>query len=220
MLSKPRYLSLVNNIGFGKKLPDAIYLHDEYFELLSLELQNFINGLSKTLELSNNDWNLIKLFTKSFKVSFLSYPGFYSDSYPTLMKSISVDLEKLTTKLTQYKQNENPPILHRKELFIPETSPYQKEFQEITKEGEEIGLYEKTSKIGFKQSWLKLINEKGYELNNGHLHPLSNFKQIQQQSNTYKVDRHKTALTRYDFSLPIKQLLQKELLTPENTFFD
>lgn len=220
MLTKDRYLSLIKSIDFGKKLPDAIYLHEEYLKFLPLELQNFIDGLSNTLELEPYDWNLIKLFRKSFKVSFLSYPDFYKDSYPALTKSVSVDLEKLSHKVIKYDQNENPPILHRKELFIPSSSPYQKEFQEITQEGEEIGLYEKTSKIGFKQGWLKLINEKGYQLVNGNLHPLSNFDEFQTTNLTSKIDRHKTAITRYDFSLPIKQLLQHEILTPDKSFFD
>jgi DNA phosphorothioation-associated putative methyltransferase len=142
LLTKDRYLSLIKSIDFGKKLPDAIYLHEEYLKFLPLELQNFIDGLSNTLELEPYDWNLIKLFRKSFKVSFLSYPDFYKDSYPALTKSVSVDLEKLSHKVIKYDQNENPPILHRKELFIPSSSPYQKEFQEITQEGEEIGLYD------------------------------------------------------------------------------
>lgn len=220
MLSKPVYLSFVKKIQFGKSLPDSVYLHRDYLEKLPLELKRFVFGLATTLDLTETDWDVIKLFKHHFKVSLLSYPDFYIEPYPELKKAYTVDLEALKTKESCYLNSKNPPILHRKELFIPEDNPYFRGFSEITQEGEQIGLYKQTSKIGFKNGWLKTIREHGYELVDGELMPLS-LDQIEETSdNGSEIDRHKTALTRYEFSLPFKKLFEHDLVSGDLSVFD
>lgn len=220
MLSKPLYLSLVKKTKFGKSLPDSVYLHKDYLDELPSELKRFLLGLADTLKLQDSQWDVVKLFKSHFKISFLSYPSFYLDPYPELKHSTTVDLESLKTKEITYNNSQNPPILHRKELFIPPSNSYFKEFSEITLEGEKIGLYKNTSKIGFKQGWLKTIKENGYSLENGELIPLSPEEFEQSTDPNSKIDRHKTALTRYEFSLPLKKLLEHGQLSEETTVFD
>ncbi|MBF4281074.1 hypothetical protein EAY27_28770, partial [Vibrio anguillarum] len=88
-----------------------------------------------------------------FRLSLLSYPEFYSDSYPALEQSLNVDLSKLTHKVTCYRSSDNPPILHRKETMILPDSEYYDHFVALTQEGEKAGLYDNTRTIGFKRSW-------------------------------------------------------------------
>jgi len=154
-----KFKKLLKDIKLGKKLPDAIYLHVDAFDEIPGALSKFTQIVANALKVSS--WNVAKFSRKEFKLSLLYYPDFYEDSYPALEQAVTVDLKKLEHKVISYKDSENPPILHRKELFVPESHGMYGLFCEITKEGEDVGLYENTRIIGFKETWKNLIEKKG-----------------------------------------------------------
>lgn len=47
----------------------------------------------------------------------LAYPAFESDPHPALRHAITIDLAAGKARHTDYADNPNPPILHRKELI-------------------------------------------------------------------------------------------------------
>src|SRR5262249_16151848 len=116
----------------------------------------------------------------------------------------------------------NPPILHRKEAFLPPGDQRIADFAALTKREEEAGLYRDPSRIGLRTQWLTLLKRLnlGYE---GHsLVSLRTPASDQDSVNGDKPDvvRHRTAIKRYDLSKPVKQLLQRNLLRKGETFFD
>ncbi len=211
------FQTLVKQIKIGKHLPDAIYLHRDTFSELPQSLSQFIPAVAKALNIQDENWHLVKLFKKDFRLSLLSYPDFYQDAYPSLKQSVNVDLSKLTHKITDYTQSENPPILHRKETMILPDSPYVEEFKAITAEGEAAGLYENTRIIGFKRSWENLINQKSYDLVDGRLFRSSTFLP---QKESAGIDRHKTAIVRHELSAPMKTLVKHGYLEGNYSIFD
>lgn len=211
------FLSLVAKITIGKQLPDAIYLHKDALTAIPEVLQKFIPAVAKAVNLPDGEWNLIKLFKKEFRLSLLHYPEFYTDSYPSLKQSLNVDLSKLTHKITQYQDSDNPPILHRKETMILPTSDYYDSFVNLTQEGENAGLYQNSRLIGFKQSWLNLIARHGYELVDGRLFRSS---AIMTDQNDHGIDRHKTAIVRHELSAPMKMLAKHGYLEGNYSIFD
>jgi DNA phosphorothioation-associated putative methyltransferase len=108
------------------------------------------------------EFNVIKLRTDGLKVSFLSYPDFFTDAHPALRHAIAVDLVTGRSRHTDYADNINPPILHRKESFIPADHPSRAEFEALTKQEEDAGLYQDTTTIGFKLNWDRLLRAKGW----------------------------------------------------------
>ena len=211
------FTQLVKETKSGKQLPDALYLHIDAFSALPKTLQGFIPAVAKALNIKENDWNLVKLFKKEFRLSLLSYPEFYQDAYPSLHKSINVDLSKLTHRITEYSTSENPPILHRKETMILSDNKYYDDFIQVTIEGENAGLYDNTRLIGFKQSWLNLIKRHGYELVDGRLFRCS---AVIEPETKDKIDRHKTAIVRHELSAPMKTLAKNGFLEGNLTLFD
>ena len=211
------FTQLVKETKLGKQLPDALYLHIDAFSALPKTLQGFIPAVAKALNIKENDWNLVKLFKKEFRLSLLSYPEFYQDAYPSLHKSINVDLSKLTHRITEYSTSENPPILHRKETMILSDNKYYDDFIQVTVEGENAGLYDNTRLIGFKQSWLNLIKRHGYELVDGRLFRCS---AVIEPETKDKIDRHKTAIVRHELSAPMKTLAKNGFLEGNLTLFD
>tara|TARA_R110001583_G_scaffold112917_6_gene263177 strand:+ start:65102 stop:67144 length:2043 start_codon:yes stop_codon:yes gene_type:complete len=211
------FSDLIKEIKVGKQLPDAIYLHKDAFRELPQTLNRFIPAVAKALNINENDWNLVKLFKKEFRLSLLNYPEFYQESYPALNKSINVDLNKLSHRITEYSNSENPPILHRKETMILTDNPHYEHFTQVTIEGENAGLYENTRMIGFKQSWLNLIARHGYELIDGRLFRSSS---VIDPTSEKSIDRHKTAIVRHELSAPMKTLAKSGFLEGDYTVFD
>jgi hypothetical protein len=109
--------------------------------------------------------------------------------------------------------------LHRKETFLPEQHPERDAFEVLTRAEEAAGLYEHPTTIGFKLNWERLLIEKrliiqGHSLERGRREPAAESRPEP------IIDRHKTAMTRYDLSKPVKTLLEYGMLKAEATFFD
>ena len=217
------YKSLVKQISIGKQLPDSVYLHELAIDSLPKQLGSHLARALIDLELDDKDWNILKFFKRDHKVTLLHYPGFFDDSYPTLHTSYTVDLAKATVRKANYNKSDNPPILHRKETFLKPDHPLVPKFVEITKEGEAIGLYEKTTRIGFKSNWEKLIKSKGYFLDeHGRLQALSDKPIPQSNPSNFngEVERHKTAIDRNQLSQPMQALARHNYLNGEYSILD
>ena len=210
------YKKLIKQLKLGKQLPTAIYLHKTALQsALPDEIQTLLKSTIQQHKFDNFDCNLLKLFKRDFKLTLLNYPEFDSYAYPALKNCITIDLIENTYKQTDYTKSDNPPILHRKETFVLPTHPSIKTFEEITAEGEKIGLYKNTNKIGFKSHWQKLITSKGYELDyQGRLHqvvqtntqPINSVKTANDQTAKPKIQRHLTAINRDRLSAPFQKL--------------
>ena len=206
-----RFLELIEETGFGKKLPNAVYLHNSALSQIHQELQSFVSVIEKAVKCEA--WNVLKLSRNEFRLSLLNYPHFETNPYPSLKKSLSVDLVKLSTEERDYSDQTNPPILHRKELLVLEDHPEFENFRQITLEGENAGLYENTAIIGHKQSWEFLIKQKGYELVDGRLFRASSFSDL-------TINREKTAISRYQLSSPFVAAAKLNLLSGHYSVMD
>ncbi|ELA9593028.1 DNA phosphorothioation-associated putative methyltransferase [Vibrio parahaemolyticus] len=215
-MNEELFAKLVSDIKVGKQLPDAVYLHRDAFSALPNVMAQFIPAVAKAVSLEEDDWNLVKLFKKEFRLSLLHYPDFYTHSYPALRQSLNVDLSKLSHKITSYEDSDNPPILHRKETMILPDSEHYVHFQSLTQEGESAGLYENSRLIGFKRSWEYVIARHGYELVDGRLFRSTSVIQIEESG----IDRHKTALVRHELSAPMKTLVKHGYLEGSYSIFD
>ncbi len=217
-MNAEQFKELVNSLDVGKKLPDSVYFHKDTFSDIPEGLSKFIKIVAKALKIDDDNWNLIKVFRKDFRLSLLNYPLFFEDSYPALEQSVNVDLTKLSHRVTSYSKQENPPILHRKETMIPTSHASYEHFCMLTQEGEAAGLYENSRMIGFKSSWERLIEKHGYELVDGRLFRSSAVNS--NVNNDKEIDRHKTAIVRHELSAPMKTLAKNGFLSGEYSIFD
>ena len=215
------YKEEVSQIAIGKKMPDAVYLHRDALLFLSDNLRDEVSSVESTHS-SDFEWNIVKLYRRDHRISFLNYPDFFEDSYPALDASLTVDLVRAKSRKTSYKNSENPPILHRKETFISECHPHYKVAKSITQEGEEIGLYANTKRIGYRKNWEKLIADKGYVLIDGHL-ARGDHKLAQAHIDTDRetsIKRHRTAINRDRLSSPMQGLARHGFLEGRLSVFD
>jgi DNA phosphorothioation-associated putative methyltransferase len=100
-------------------------------------------------------------------MSYLSYPEFERDPHPALAASLVVPLQTFRIRYYDYKDSKNPPILHRKEEFLPPDHPLRAKFARLTRQEEKWGLYEQPETIGTREGWEKVLAERGVHLS-GH----------------------------------------------------
>ena len=103
--------------GVGKLLPDAIYVHHTAVEHLPPVLRVY-EGCGRQLAGAVEGLTLIKLFRRRARVSYLAYEDFNRVAHPALRSAVVADLKRLDLHFRDYTRSSNPPILHRKELFV------------------------------------------------------------------------------------------------------
>ena len=150
----------------GKILPGALYLHHRALDHLSPMLRVY-EGCGRQLAGTIDGANLVKLGRREPKLSYLVYPDFDRIGHPTLAEAFVADLRNLTLQRRDYRRSANPPILHRKELFVPHDYPGRARFARLTRQEENAGLYNTHVDIGHQKEWCMLV-ERGNAHIKGH----------------------------------------------------
>jgi DNA phosphorothioation-associated putative methyltransferase len=150
----------------GKGTPNGLYVHASAVSSLPTLLRLF-EGCARTFLGAVEGANIIKLHRESPQVSYLSYPEFDKAPHPALASSVIVDLQTFRVAARDYSQSKNPPILHRKELFVSADYPLREKFERLTRQEEKAGLYDSTDTIGTRDGWLQALKSRSVQLR-GH----------------------------------------------------
>jgi DNA phosphorothioation-associated putative methyltransferase len=150
----------------GKLTPQALYIHVSALPYLPLPLRLY-EACARHYVGAVDGANLIKLHRLKPKVSYLAYPSFDKDPHPALLGALVVPLSDFKVEYWDWSSSENPPILHRKETFVPTDYPHRDLFARLTKAEEKAGFYENPATIGTRNPWLDLVTQKGYQFR-GH----------------------------------------------------
>jgi DNA phosphorothioation-associated putative methyltransferase len=209
----------------GKIVLNNVYWHFSLTPAQNAEVQEHISKAEILAGLQAGiDYNVIKYDSKGSALSFLNYPNFYDDPFPALEVSYRVDIGSLRVEKRSYAGSFNPPILHRKELFLSTVDPHVAQFRELTEIAEQLGLFENPIHIGFKQAWEGLIAEKGFKLIDHQFVPIGNDESVDEESlaeiERNAISRHLTALTRSNLSAPMQCLARNGFLNGALSVFD
>lgn len=150
----------------GKRTPSALYVHKSALDALP-PLLRLYEGCARSYIGRIDGANLIKLHTDEPIVSYLAYPDFESDPHPQLAEATTIHLQTFRVRERHYRASKNPPILHRKELFLLPDHPLSGKFARLTRHEESKGLFEHSSRIGTRFGWEQRLRERGFALK-GH----------------------------------------------------
>ena len=150
----------------GKLTPAALYIQVSALSHLPPILRVY-EGCARAYIGAVEGANIIKLHRGSPQVSYLSYPEFERDPHLALAASLVVPLQTFRIRYYGYKDSKNPPILHRKEEFLPPDHPLRAKFSRLTRQEEKWGLYYQSETIGTQEGWGKALGERGVYLS-GH----------------------------------------------------
>jgi DNA phosphorothioation-associated putative methyltransferase len=152
--------------AFGKLMPTALYVHVGGVSRLAPVLRVY-EGCARVLTGEIAGATVIKLRRDEPKISYLGYPEFDTLAHPVLEFSVRVDLRSFDIKNRQFKDSGNPPVLHRKELFVPGDYPGRDVFEELTKAEISLGLRDESQDIGLQKQWDEALHRKGVRIS-GH----------------------------------------------------
>lgn len=211
-------------LNIGKLVVNNLYIHKEAKASLPRHLFDILISAEDILEKQkiNLEYNAIKIARNKTAISLLHYEPF-TFSFPTLIESYTVNLLSKQVIRKSYVEQNNPPILHRKELLLPPDHPDIPKFAALTKQLEDAGLFKDSRKIGYKKQWEERLRNAGYKVVDHQLVRLDGSEipppeVIEQTSKN--VERHRTALTRYALSKPMQLLAKHDFLEGKHTVFD
>lgn len=140
----------------GKVLPGALYIHHSALGHLAPLLRVY-EGCGRQLAGAIDGVTLVKLSRRWPRISYLAYPDFDRVGHPALAEAFIADLRKLTLDRRDYRRGPNPPVLHRKELFVSGGYPGRARFARLTEQEEKAGLYDYEGDIGRDKQWRMLL---------------------------------------------------------------
>ena len=146
--------------GVGKLLPGALYVHHTAVEHLPPVLRVY-EGCGRQLAGAVEGLTLVKLFRRRARVSYLVYEDFDRHPHPALRQAFVADLRRLDLRRLDYRQAPNPPILHRKELFVADDYPARARFARLTAREERLRLLAAPSAIGTRDGWRAVLARHG-----------------------------------------------------------
>ncbi|MFC5865024.1 DNA phosphorothioation-associated putative methyltransferase [Acidicapsa dinghuensis] len=157
---------------FGKLMPSALYVHVTGMNKLTPVLRVY-EGCARVLSGEVAGTTIVKLRRDEPKISYLGYPTFDIDAHPSIEFSVRIDLRSFNIKNRQFKDSSNPPVLHRKELFVPSDYPNRALFEALTEAEISHGLLDDSNTIGLKEQWNESVRRKGWKLIGHELIPIN-----------------------------------------------
>ncbi|HEY9752760.1 MAG TPA: DNA phosphorothioation-associated putative methyltransferase [Coleofasciculaceae cyanobacterium] len=200
----------------GKLLPEALYVHVSALQALDPLLQRYEHEAQHIVS-HPEAITLVKFNLQKPTISYLRYPEFDTDPHPALAASIQVNLQNREVTQRDYGNTDNPFILHRKETFLTPDYPHYQQFALLTRQEEALGLLDHPRSIGTRFGWEARLAQFNVTVQG---HTLVHQAGLNDPSTQVKVDRHKAAISRNDFSKPVRLALEAGLLNQTTTFFD
>ncbi len=150
----------------GKLLPDDLYVHRRALDALDPVLRVY-EGCGRAYLGEVEGANVIKIHRRSGKLSYLVYPDFDADPHPALLRCVRLNLRTRQIDCYEYGHSANPPVLHRKESFLPPGDEHHARFARLTAQEEKHGLLDEPGGIGTRDGWARRLAERGFVLK-GH----------------------------------------------------
>jgi DNA phosphorothioation-associated putative methyltransferase len=212
--------------AIGKLVATRRYFHVSAASLMDSETTELVSVATNMAGVQpERDFNVVRIDSLLNTVGLLSYPRFFDDPFPTLLKSWIICTKDGRVSLRKYDNSLNPPVLHRKELLLESNHARRALYSRLTSELESQGFFDDPVRIGFKVQWDKLLAERGFRVVDHQLVPIGNVEESLEESpaeipSQVVIERHRTALSRHSFSAPVQILRRFGMLDSSKALFD
>jgi DNA phosphorothioation-associated putative methyltransferase len=170
-LGKLEYLAEVAMTHpIGKKDNHSLTVHISTLETLDPLLRLYEGCASRTIG-RLEEANAISFSFKQPKITYLNYPDFDIKSHPYLAMAMEVDLRDLSVNYRDYDRENNPPILHEKDLLLTSDYPHYQEFAWLTQQEKNLEVLDdiKNLKLYRRDRWLQYLRERKLKIVDRHL---------------------------------------------------
>lgn len=150
----------------GRLVDNALILHRSALDHLE-PLLRIYEGCARALVGEIEGANVLKLHRYSGKVTYLAYPEFDTEPHPALRLRVKVGLRTLDMEWFDSANREDPYILYRKEVLVPEDYPEREQFAKLTDQEDKIGLLKHEAILDTRGKLAALLDRAGIKLS-GH----------------------------------------------------
>jgi DNA phosphorothioation-associated putative methyltransferase len=213
------YRRSLGSLCFGKRVGLFVYFHIDATGNLPPPIRSVVTFATQLATEQSFEFNIVKAGTKQITLSLLNYPGFWRQAFPILERSAQVVLDSQELQITDYRNRKNKPVLHRKELLLPQQHSHFAKFAALTSQAEELGLFKTPQLIGLSDGWRRAVETAGVKIVGHKLVPKR--PSLNDETPTVvKIHRHRSALRRQQLSQPFQILQKYGYLESQGTVFD
>ena len=172
-MDKPPYLDVsrlrahLRATGRGKHVGAASYFHLDLVRTRPAIAEALNATWCRYAGADSPDYNILKLQLPS-RIGFLTYDDFASP-FPILVHSLALDVSAGAGRHADYRDHDNPPILHRKELLLPACHPLAAPAAALTARLEARGAFADPRRIGTVEGWRGALADVGLALDHGEV---------------------------------------------------
>ena len=150
----------------GQLIDNALTVHESALDSLE-PLLRIYEGCARALVGNIEGANLIKLHRFSGKVSYIAYPEFEKDPCPAIQLRVKVSLRSLNIDVFDYSEWPDPPLLFRKDEFLPDEHPQKVLFGKLSKQMAKAGVLPQPDARFSRSQWIDFLQVSGYVMK-GH----------------------------------------------------
>lgn len=201
-----RHAEAIRLVEGGKRVGDAVYLHEALLATQPPTVQQLAVDAARLAELPETAFNVIRFSTRRPEVAFLYYPDFFSDPFPALKSSWLVRLSTAQTAQSDFSGQDNPLILHRKELLLPLAHPDRPRFARLTAALDDCQAFDYAPHlIGRRTYWNEALTSLGLRIEGEEVIRMA-VPPADRARTPVAVARHRTAISRSRLSTPMQSL--------------
>jgi DNA phosphorothioation-associated putative methyltransferase len=201
-----RHAEAIRLVEGGKRVGDAVYLHETLLATQPTPVQELAADAARLAELTGAAFNVVRVSMRRPEVAFLYYPDFFTDPFPALRSSWLVRLSTAQTAHSDFTIQENPPILHRKELLLPPAHPDRARFARLTAALDDCQAFDFAPHlIGRRAYWNETLASLGLRVDGDEVVRMTGIETDGPQT-SIAVARHRTAISRSRLSAPMQSL--------------
>jgi len=154
--------------SLGKKFKSSFVVHLDYVECLPTLLRLYEGCASRTVGRLEGA-NVVKFSLQEAKISYLVYGDFDRVAHPLLLERMDVYVSRLRVSYQDYRESDNPPILHEKDLLVGTDYPLHEKFAQLSQKERDRGLLDDYGPIRTRRGWEKCLEQycslvKGHQL--------------------------------------------------------
>ena len=143
----------------GKQLKNSLAIHISALDKLPPLLRVY-EGCASRVYGRLQDANIIKFYYNKPKISYLYYPNFDTVAHPILQTTMEIDLHNFAVLYNDLSQDNNPPVLHRKDRLVAQDYPHYAKFYDLIAAEEKLGLLNNNHEIRRLKGWLNCLQNK------------------------------------------------------------
>ena len=144
----------------GKMIRGSVYIHASAADELGPQQLGALEGANS--KAGPSDWNVARIGRQT--VSPMLYGNFDTAPFPTLSRSVRIELPDGPVSRRDYGRSPNPPILHRKELLLSSNDGRRDGWSKLTHRLVMAGAFKDPHRIGYRRQWLERLGSLGLDI--------------------------------------------------------